>query len=211
MADFQAIVDKTFKFEGGFQNYATDSANYSCGNLIGTNRGISAIALQTYYGRCVNEADVRAITHDLAVKIYKQNYWDKVRGDDIKNQSVAHLVFDSYIGNPTTSKRMVQQTLSDLGKDITVKTPYPDAVVEAINDCNSRKFFETFWDIRKKEFERICKFKPEFCNGWMNRLNKITYEGSSASDFLRNKYTIAGIGLTATAVVAFFAFKYFRK
>jgi len=44
MADFNPILTKTFKFEGGFQNSANDTANYCGGVLIGTNRGISARA-----------------------------------------------------------------------------------------------------------------------------------------------------------------------
>ena len=78
MANFDRIVEQTFSFEGGFQNYTSDNANYSCGQLAGTNNGISAIALQQYLGYCVTESDVRAVTKAKAKEIYRKQFWTPI-------------------------------------------------------------------------------------------------------------------------------------
>ena len=108
MANFQPIYENTLKKEGGFQNSPNDSANYcysfvngkrTRGALIGTNRGISATALQVYLGRCPSVAEMKAVTPELAYKIYKKNFWDKINGDIIKSQSVASMIFQMRIGS----------------------------------------------------------------------------------------------------------------
>lgn len=72
MADFNSIASKTFKFEGRYQNYTTDTANYCNGNLIGTNHGISAIGYKGFYGKCPTVDQMKALTIAQAKMIYKK-------------------------------------------------------------------------------------------------------------------------------------------
>ena len=178
MANFIPIVEKTFKFEGGFQQYSTDSANYnSRGELIGTNRGISAIALEEYLGFPPSVADVMAITKELAIKIYKKLFWDKIRGDDLRDQDVADIIFATYIGNPTQSNKIVKKSLAIITrKELDIRNPYSDEIVKTINRADQKKLFYEIKEQKRLFLESLRYSKPEYINGWMNKLNTFEYQ-----------------------------------
>jgi len=52
MANFDKAHKYIVEEEGGYQDLANDTGNYSDGLLIGTNYGISADTLKSYLKRC---------------------------------------------------------------------------------------------------------------------------------------------------------------
>lgn len=183
MADFNSIVKKTFKFEGGYQAFPNDSANYnSKGQLVGTNHGISAVAYEQYLKRPPSVADIKAITEETARKVYKKLFWDKVQGDLLKNNSVAHLVFDSFIGSGYTGLKQVRKAVNDTAGATVVEfgnKPLTVADAEAINRLPQKDYFETLHDVRGDFFKQLVVLNPVkygmFLNGWMNRINQINF------------------------------------
>src|SRR6478752_8502701 len=99
MADFENIVSVSFKWEGGYSAYSNDSASWCGGQLIGTNRGISAVAYKGFYGVCPTVDQLKALTAEQAKAIYKKLFWDKLQLDKIKNDSVAQIMFQYIIGS----------------------------------------------------------------------------------------------------------------
>ncbi len=197
MANFITIVEKTFDFEGGFQQYSTDRANYnSKGELIGTNMGISAIALEQYLGYPPSVADVKAIDKKLAMHIYKKLFWDKIRGDDLKDQDVGDIIFATYIGNPSQSNKIIKKSLATVtGKDLTITNPYSDKVVKAINRANQKQLFYEIKEQKRLFLESLRYSKPEFINGWMNKLNSFEYQKDRKRLFIAiGIITIVGAG-----------------
>lgn len=201
MANFQPIYEKTLKKEGGFQKFANDSANYVNGKLIGTNRGISAQAYATFYGKTPTEADMKALTAEQAYTIYKRNYWDKINGDLIKNQSVAEMMFQFVIGSGLGQISNLKDIANSVnGKVIFVSNdkPFTAAEIELINQLNALnywtalkawrlKFYNTIVanDIAKwekangrkiTEAEALKYTDKQFLKGWINRLNSYTFE-----------------------------------
>jgi len=178
MANFIPIVEKTFKFEGGFQQYPTDSANYnSRGELIGTNMGISAIALEEYLGYPPSVEDIKAVDKELAMRIYKKLFWDRIRADEIRDQYAADIIFAPYIGNPYQSNNIVKKSLVIVtGKDLKVRNPYSDEVLKAINRANQKNLFYTIKEQKRLFLESLRYSKPEYINGWMRKLNTFEYQ-----------------------------------
>lgn len=81
--------------EGGFGKDPRDPGNWTgracgVGELRGTKYGISA-------GSYPDE-DIENLTLDRAKGIYKRDYWDRVRGDDLP-PPLALLVFDAAVNN----------------------------------------------------------------------------------------------------------------
>lgn len=185
MSAFDSIVSKTFTFEGGFQQFPTDTANYnSLGQLIGTNHGISATAYEQYLKRPPTVADVQAITTDIAKDVYKKLFWDKVQGDLIKNDSIAHLVFDSHIGSGGTGLKQVRKALNTVaGKQVVPETTKPLTVAEVnvINALPQQQFFDKLKYLRLSFFQALATNNPAkyamFLKGWNNRLAQINYSG----------------------------------
>lgn len=94
--------------EGGFQADPRDPGNWSGGGIgkgecRGTNWGISA--------RAYPDVDIRALTREQAAALYKRDYWDKVRGDDLP-PALALLVYDAAVNcGPGRAARWLQQAL----------------------------------------------------------------------------------------------------
>lgn len=183
MSPFDQIIEKTFSFEGGYQNFTTDTANYnSLGQLSGTNHGISAIAYEQYLHRPPTVADIKAITKEIAKAVYKKLFWDKVQGDQLKNDSVAHIVFDSHIGSGGVGLKQVRQAINKTaGKAVVSIGSSPLTMGEAniINGLNQEHFFNTLKEIRLAFFQYLADSNPAkykmFLKGWFNRLAKINY------------------------------------
>lgn len=202
MASFEPILEKTFNFEGGYQNYESDSANYtSSGKLVGTNRGISAIAYQQYLGYEPSVDDMMAITPAIAKNVYRKLFWNKIRGDEIKDQDVADIIFATYIGNPAKSNKIVQASLAQLGHDVSVKTTYPDEVVKAINRSNPEKLFYTIKEEKRKFLESLRSAYPQFINGWMRKLNSFEYTGT------KKKWLLISVVIISLLAGGYYAYR----
>ena len=81
MANFNNAIDITLGWEGGAA--ITDDPD-DPGGL--TRYGISQ--------RAHPDEDIRALTEERAREIYRADYWNAVRGNDILNDGVARMVFD---------------------------------------------------------------------------------------------------------------------
>ena len=64
------------KHEGGFVNHPKDPGGM-------TNLGVTKAVYDKWIGRESTEQEMRDLTPDDVAPIYKKNYWDKVRGDDL--------------------------------------------------------------------------------------------------------------------------------
>lgn len=227
MANYKTILDKTIKFEGGYQNFPNDSANYnSKKELIGTNRGISAIALEEYWrqigkNQIPTVSDVKALTVNDAEKIYKKLFWDKIKGDNIVNQSIAWIIFDSYIASGNL-KRVKNGIAKELGKDkfpIDTKI-FTDTQIELINKANASKLFDSIKENEIQSRKDIVKNNPsqeKFLKGWLNRLDNIKFIG--ANDIITNpllfffvgKYKYYALGGTVLIVGGVITYFYLQK
>ncbi|AZU05161.1 hypothetical protein X907_2650 [Glycocaulis alkaliphilus] len=77
--------------EGGYVDHPEDPGG-------ATNFGITLATLQSWRGRSVTKADVRALTKGEAGEIYKARYWDSCRCDELPGP-VAFIVFDAAVNH----------------------------------------------------------------------------------------------------------------
>lgn len=208
MANFSPIFQKTEQWEGGYQAYSSDVANYtSSGKLVGTNRGISAIAYQQYLGYEPSISDMKAITREIAENVYRKLFWDKIRGDEIKDQDVADIIFATYIGNPSASNKIVAKALVNTGSKVgTVSTPYSNTIITAINRSNQRSLFYAIKEEKRLFLESLRSKYPQFINGWMRKLNSFEYGG-------KRKWWLVAIVFVAFGVAGYYAYEkgYYQK
>lgn len=179
MADFNKAIIGTFKSEGGFQADPNDNANYVNGVLIGTNRGISAQGYHAFYKRIPSVDDIKNITQEQAKQIFKGNYWDKIGGDHILNQSVAELMFQFIIGSGASQLsdlKAIANGISELDIDIK-ETDAPFTLAEClfINALDQEKYHSALKKWRFAWYDLVVARNPKmekFLQGWKNRLNK---------------------------------------
>ena len=72
--------------EGGYVNHPRDPGK-------ATNMGITIATLRAWRGRPVTNADVRDLSQEEALQIYKAQYWDTVRADQLP-LGLDYLTFD---------------------------------------------------------------------------------------------------------------------
>lgn len=177
MANFEKAIVNTFKAEGGFQNDPNDNANYVNGILIGTNKGISAQGYYNYYKKIPTVEQMKNLTVEDAKKIFKGNYWDKIGGDFIINQSVAELMFQYVIGSGMGQISNIKDIANaTFGSEKLIENDHPFIKSECdfINSLDQKKFFDGLWNWRLKFYDLVVKANPakqKFLKGWQNRLN----------------------------------------
>ena len=179
MASFVEAHKEVGKSEGGYTNNPNDRGNYVDGKLIGTNYGISAPVLKTYLGRTPTIDDMLNLSPKDASKIYKFNYWDKIEGDSLKNQSVALMLYDAIVNQGGgTTRTMVKNALQEQNIN------YIGIDAKSINKAKQKQFFDSIYNQR---LERYSTGQKEFRQGWIKRLNTIKFsKGGSKKKILFN-------------------------
>lgn len=176
MADFSKAIINTFKAEGGFQNDPKDNANYVNKTLIGTNRGISAQGYYAFYKRIPTVAQMKNLTESQAKDIFKGNYWDKIGGDFIKNQSVAELMFQYIIGSGSSQLSDLKDIANMVhGSEILIENDFPFSRPDCdfINSIDQSKYHSEMVKWRLQWYDFVVKRNPDkikFLKGWQNRL-----------------------------------------
>lgn len=102
MADFEIAYQRTARFEGGYTADPDDNGNWTGGAkgkgvLVGTNFGITAPELMSAIKRVPTVSDMKNIPTDLVKKIYRNNYWNPIKGDEINDQNIANELYDSAV------------------------------------------------------------------------------------------------------------------
>lgn len=160
--------------EGGFQDDKEDSGNYlPDGTLVGTNRGITPVALAEFKGvdpNSITVSDIKAITENDARAIYRQNYFDKPRIGQLP-QDLQASVFDMFINSGSNAIKILQKA-AGLPKSQQDGLIGP-MTLAAVTSANVSK--EDYADARIVFYKELVKRKPKtkkYLNGWITRANK---------------------------------------
>lgn len=163
MADFNPAVAKTLAREGGAK--ITEDPKDK-GGL--TKYGISQ--------RSYPLLNIRALTEEQARKIYKTDFWDKVRGDELKSQPAAEALFDTAVNmGATTAIRLAQYSLGIQPAD-GILGPLSLAELNAVPD---HEFLANFALGKIARYVNIClkdASQQRYLLGWIRR----ALEGSAA-------------------------------
>lgn len=166
MADAKKMIPFIRKWEGGYVNDPDDAGG--C-----TMMGVTIKVFQKYYGADKTCDDLKHITEDEWLSIFKKGYWDYCKADKIGNQSIAELVVDmAWVSGPVNAIKRVQRALNL--KDDGIVGPN---TLKALNG-EKKAVFEQLWNMRKRWLEDIAQKKNnrKYLKGWLNRLNDIRYE-----------------------------------
>jgi lysozyme family protein len=106
--DVDTMIHDILRREGGFVDHPADRGGP-------TNFGITHKTLARYLGRDVSREDVRDLSRDLAVEIYRRAYYLEPRIDALPSGLQAFL-FDSAVNHgPRRAVRFLQQVLNAAG------------------------------------------------------------------------------------------------
>lgn len=203
MANFESFIPEIELAEGGFQKNETDGGNYnSLNQLVGTNRGIAASTYERYIGRPPTEQDMRNITRDVALTIFKNNYWNVIKADQINSQAIAETFVDMKINAVgRNAERIMQESLNELGHNLVVDKSIGDLTLNAMNNTHPKELFLKYNQKRRDFYNNIQNHNYplwEWANdSWQSRVTRLYEKHINALNKIKeftqkNKKSILG-------------------
>ncbi|CAL2104629.1 glycoside hydrolase family 108 protein [Tenacibaculum sp. 190130A14a] len=172
MANYNVFKPSIELAEGGYQNLKNDKGNYnSNGERVGTNHGVSAKFYERVIGFPPSVEDMKNITKAESHLLFKNEFWDKMRADEIHNQGIAEVIVDHAINaNPRVTGKIVQRTLNKhFGKSLAVDGVVGNQTLAAINTVNPTLFFEKIADARIAYYKSLSDYQY-FGRSWTKRV-----------------------------------------
>jgi lysozyme family protein len=99
--NFEWALAEVLRHEGGWSDHPADPGG-------ATMNGITLATYQAHLGRSATKEELRDLKPDVRAEIYRKNFWDKVRGDDLPS-GVDFAVFDFAVNSgPGRAARYIQ-------------------------------------------------------------------------------------------------------
>ena len=156
MAGFNEVVKMILKHEGGYVDHPSDPGGE-------TKYGISK--------RAYPDLDIANLSEEDAASIYKRDYWDRIKGDDLP-ASVACVVVDYAVNSGVSRASKALQGACGIANGdgiigphslnavwTTVKNTSEEAVVDAVTQ-------------QRQEFIRALSIYDTFGKGWERRIDE---------------------------------------
>lgn len=155
---FAACVAEVLRHEGGFVDHPRDPGG--C-----TNRGITLVALGAWRGGPCTRADVLALGEAEARAIYRAQYWNAVRGDDLP-AGVDLAVFDAAVHSGPRRAALWLQGAVGVERDGAIGT----LTLRAVRSANDRQALIRGLCAKRLAFLRTLDTWPDFGRGWTRRV-----------------------------------------
>jgi lysozyme family protein len=153
---FQMVL----KSEGGFVNNPKDPGGM-------TNLGVTKKVWEEFVGHEVDEAEMRALTPELVKPLYKKNYWDKIKGDQLPI-GVDYAAYDLSVNSGTGRAAKYLQRIAGVPDDGAIG---PKSV-EAIQSCDPDQTVDALCDMRLEFLKRLPTWDT-FGKGWGRRVEEV--------------------------------------
>ena len=148
MSDFDRAFDLLMESEGGYSDDPADPGRE-------TNFGISK--------RAYPQEDIQFITLERAKEIYRRDYWDAIRADELP-YPINILIFDAAVNQgKKAAVRMLQEALKIKVDGVIGKQTMKAAVSASDGVCAD------YLSIRAVRYANTANF-GRFGRGWMRRL-----------------------------------------
>ncbi len=181
MSHFDEAIKITLVHEGGFSNDAVDPGG-------ATNWGVSIRFLKNDakdsdgdgwldgdidHDGDIDVDDIRNMSKEDAIKIYKAYFWDKYDYEQIVDFTVAARVFDMTVNmGPTQTGKIVQRALNECGNNLTVDGKVGKNTFATINCTNSDVLMSEIRQAHAQFYIDLIAAKPKFekyRKGWLRR------------------------------------------
>jgi len=162
-SNFDACLAITLSHEGGWADHPKDPGG-------ATMKGVTIGTYAQFKGRKVTKDELRAIPDADLRTIYRRNYWDKVRGDDLP-AGLDLVAFDGAVNSgPSRGAKWLQQALgvtadgkigpATIAASVWLAAQERETVI--IGACNARM-----------GFLRGLKTWATFGTGWQRRVDDV--------------------------------------
>ena len=159
--NFDEAFETVIGHEGGFTLHSGDPGNWTSGKVgIGTLKGTKyGIAANTY----PNE-DIKNLTLDRAKQLYKRDFWDKAKCDQLPDGLRFHVFDVSVNSGVSRGVKTLQQALGVNDDGI-----IGNQTISAAKSQNAHEILIKFYSFRIAFYTSLNTFST-FGKGWMNRV-----------------------------------------
>ena len=162
LSNWPASLALVLKSEGGFSNHSADPGGV-------TMLGVTKKVWEAWVKRPVDVAEMRALTPELVAPLYKTQYWDACKCDDLP-RGIDYAVFDSAVNmGAGRAAKLLQAALGVKADGIIGRGTLGMAV-----NADPDEFLEKF-SAAKEQFYRNL---PTFCyfgQGWLRRVAEVKH------------------------------------
>lgn len=156
--NFNKAVDIILLHEGGYSKDPSDPGGE-------TNFGISK--------RSYPDVDMKTITRQDAIVIYRRDYWDKCRIDELP-ESLRLITFDCAVNQgPKTAITILQSSIG-----VPVDGVIGSATIAALRACNAPDVLKSV-SLRRFKLYYSNKNFAKYGFGWIARLIDVTVESKA--------------------------------
>ena len=162
---FSEALEVILHHEGGYVNHPKDPGGM-------TNMGVTKRVYEEHVGYGVSEHTMQNLTKEDVEPIYKKNYWDRVKGDDLP-EGLDLCIFDFAVNaGPGRAAKFIQRLVNT-----TVDGGIGPNTLKCINDHVKQYGVSTTIDQYQSErqnyYERLSTFET-FGRGWTRRVDEVT-------------------------------------
>jgi len=178
MADFGKAVSKLLEDEGG---YAPEDMGRGAVNYGITLQTLRSWGCDIDQDGDVDADDIKALTPEKAVELYREKFWDTARLSEINDDRLAALIFALRVNQgPERAVRYVQRTLNVLGSKLTVDGmlgPKTMTEINTLDPAQTQSLISGIKGAAKARYEELYAANPtkyaSVIQGWRSRLERL--------------------------------------
>lgn len=166
ITNWQKSFELMLQSEGGFVNHPSDPGGM-------TNLGVTKATWENWVGRASDEAEMRSLTPEKVEPLYKQRYWDAVRGDELP-VGLDYLMFDFAVNaGPGRAIKLLQTAVG-----VTPDGGFGPMTMAAVQAVDPVELIERFSQAKEDFYRSLAQF-PTFGKGWLNRVADVKTKANS--------------------------------
>lgn len=158
-SNYQRCLETILHHEGGYVNHPKDPGGE-------TNLGVTKRVYEEWGGT----KDMKDLTVEDVAPIYKKNYWDRVKGDDLPG-GLDLCVFDFGVNAGTGRAAKYLQNLVGATADGAIGPGTLRAVALYVESEGVAATIDAYQGARQKYYEQLSTFET-FGRGWTRRVNE---------------------------------------
>tara|TARA_B100002019_G_C21240619_1_gene585331 strand:- start:797 stop:1315 length:519 start_codon:yes stop_codon:yes gene_type:complete len=165
MSNFDECLQIILHHEGGYVNHPKDPGGM-------TNLGVTKRVYEDWVGYAVSEHTMQNLTEEDVAPIYKKNYWDRVKGDDLP-EGLNLCVFDFGVNAGTGRAAKYLQTMIGTVVDGGIGPNTLRTLDEHVSLVGLQETIEQYQENRQRYYQKLKTFET-FGRGWTRRVNETT-------------------------------------
>ena len=166
--NFQKALAAVLVHEGGYVFNKLDPGGM-------TNLGCTKTTWEEYCGHPVDEKTMRGLTPTDVAPLYKNKYWDKVKGDDLP-AGVDYVVFDAAINSgPGRAAKWLQACVG-----VPVDGAIGNQTLQAVKAKDAKQLVNDYC-AHRLEYLKSLQTWGTFGKGWERRVKEVNASGLTMS------------------------------